>query len=113
MLLGAVGAGCCGSRGGRARRRPRAGRRRATPVAIRASTTPTSTVCVDVDQDLGDDARLTGAGTSVSILSVEISQIVCSASILSPTLARHATTVPSATETPIWGIVTSTSVVGQ
>src|SRR5947209_18148474 len=49
-----------------------------------------------------------GAGTSVSILSVEISQIVSSASMRSPTSTRHATTVPSATETPICGIVTST-----
>ena len=51
-----------------------------------------------------------GAGTSVSILSVEISQIVWSASIASPTPTRQATIVPSATDTPIWGIVTSTSV---
>ena len=48
----------------------------------------------------------------MSILSVEISQIVSSAAIRSPTSTRHATTVPSATETPIWGIVTSTSVGG-
>ncbi len=46
----------------------------------------------------------------MSILSVEISQIVCSASMASPTPTRQATTVPSATDTPIWGIVTSTSV---
>ncbi len=46
----------------------------------------------------------------MSILSVEISQIVSSAWIRSPISNRQATTVPSATDTPIWGIVTSTSV---
>src|SRR6202043_1095474 len=49
-----------------------------------------------------------GEGTSVSILSVEISQIVASASIRSPGSTRQPMTVPSATDTPIWGIVTST-----
>ena len=53
--------------------------------------------------------RRPGAGTSVSILSVEISQIVSSACDPVAELACHATTVPSATDTPIWGIVTSTS----
>ena len=52
--------------------------------------------------------RAAGAGTSVSILSVEISQIVSSASTQSPACLRHSTTVPSATDTPICGIVTST-----
>ena len=51
-----------------------------------------------------------GAGTSVSILSVEISQMVCSASTWSPTATGQATIVPSATDTPIWGIVTSINV---
>ena len=57
--------------------------------------------------------RSTGEGTSVSILSVEISQIVSSAAIGSPTSTRQATTVPSATDTPIWGIVTSTRLRSQ
>ena len=52
--------------------------------------------------------RSPAPGTSESILSVEISQIVSSASTQSPTLLGHSTTVPSATETPICGIVTST-----
>ena len=51
-----------------------------------------------------------GAGTSVSTLSVEISTIVSSASIVSPTLFAQRVIVPSDTLTPIWGITTSTSV---
>src|SRR5207245_2328776 len=38
------------------------------------------------------------------------SQMVSSASIQSPGCLRHSTTVPSTTDTPIWGIVTSTVV---
>src|SRR4051812_24917920 len=48
-----------------------------------------------------------GDSTSVSILSVEIEAMISSASTQSPTCFFHSTTVPSATETPIWGIVTS------
>src|SRR5688572_33238521 len=48
-----------------------------------------------------------GDSTSVSILSVEIEQMISSASTPSPTCFFHSTTVPSATDTPIWGIVTS------
>src|SRR6185503_3305236 len=48
-----------------------------------------------------------GDSTSVSILSVEIEAMISSASIQSPTCFFHSTTVPSATETPIWGIATS------
>jgi hypothetical protein len=51
-----------------------------------------------------------GAGTSVSTLSVEISTIVSSASIVSPTFFAHRVIVPSDTLTPIWGITTSTRV---
>ena len=49
-----------------------------------------------------------GDSTSVSILSVEIEAMISSASTQSPTCFFHSTTVPSATDTPIWGIVTST-----
>ena len=78
-----------------------------TRPAIRASTVPTSTVS-PTGTRISATTPVAGAGTSVSILSVEISQIVSSASIRSPTSTRQATTVPSATDTPIWGIVTST-----
>ena len=70
------------------------------PLAILASTVPTSTVVSTVTR-ISATTPLTGAGTSVSILSVEISQIVSSAATRSPTSNRQATTVPSATETPI------------
>ena len=80
--------------------------------AIRARTSPTGTVA-STGTRISVTTPLTGAGTSVSILSVEISQIVSSAAIGSPTPTRQATTVPSATETPICGIVTSTIVAGS
>jgi len=77
------------------------------PVAIRASTVPTSTVSSTVTR-ISATTPVTGAGTSVSILSVEMSQIASSAPIRSPTSTRQPMMVPSATDTPIWGIVTST-----
>ena len=49
----------------------------------------------------------------MSILSVETSRDVSSASTQSPGCLCHSTTVPSATDTPIWGIVTSTIVAGS
>src|SRR3954469_15514219 len=77
-------------------------------VSIVPSTVPTSTVTPT--STARDTSRpVAGEGTSVSTLSVEISTIGSSASIQSPTRFFHSTTVPSATETPIWGIVTSTS----
>ena len=79
------------------------------PGAIRAITVPTSTVS-PTGTRISATTPDAGDGTSVSILSVEISQIVASASIRSPGSTRQATTVPSATDTPIWGIVTSTRV---
>src|SRR5829696_10255378 len=53
---------------------------------------------------------LAGAGISTSTLSVVTMQMVSSASIQSPGRFNHSVIVPSATETPIWGIVTSTVV---
>src|SRR4051794_35997874 len=50
-----------------------------------------------------------GAGISTSILSVVTSQMGSSASTQSPGRFRHSTMVPSATETPICGITTSTA----
>src|SRR5437764_1105375 len=78
-------------------------------VSIRASTVPTSTV-TPTSTAISATRPVEGAGTSVSTLSVEISTIGSSASTQSPTRFFHSTTVPSATETPIWGIVTSTTV---
>ena len=76
-------------------------------MAIRASTVPTSTV-VSTSTSTSVTRPAAGDGTSMSILSVETSQIVSSASTQSPGRFFHSTTVPSATDTPIWGMVTST-----
>src|SRR4051812_39176027 len=81
----------------------------AAPVSIVASSVPTSTVAPTSTSS--DTTRpVAGDGTSVSTLSVEISTIGSSDSIQSPTRFFHSTTVPSATDTPICGIVTSTAV---
>src|SRR5436305_7595038 len=80
------------------------------PVSIRASTVPTSTV-LPTSTRTSSTRPEAGDGTSVSTLSVEISTMVSSASTQSPTRFFHSTTVPSATETPIWGIVTSATLV--
>src|SRR5919206_1637110 len=77
---------------------------------MRASTVPTSTV-VPTSTMISCTRPVAGASTSVSILSVEIEAMISSASTQSPTCFFHSTTVPSATDTPIWGMVTSTSVV--
>src|SRR4051812_23271488 len=84
----------------------------AAAVSIVASSVPTSTVAptstsIDVTRPVAGD------GTSVSTLSVEISTIGSSASTQSPTRFFHSTTVPSATDTPICGIVTSTALVSE
>src|SRR5581483_6519919 len=79
------------------------------PPSMRARTTPTSTVWPSSTR-ISTSRPLDGAGISVSTLSVEISTIGSSVSIQSPTRLRQATIVPSATDTPIWGIVTSTAV---
>src|SRR5947207_11268254 len=78
-------------------------------VSIVASTVPTSTV-TPTSTAIDTSRPAAGDGTSVSTLSVEISTIGSSDSTQSPTCFFHSTTVPSATDTPIWGIVTSTSV---
>jgi hypothetical protein len=48
-----------------------------------------------------------GAGISASTLSVEISNSGSSRSILSPTFLSHLVMVPSAMDSPIWGMMTS------
>jgi hypothetical protein len=44
----------------------------------------------------------------VSTLSVAIAQIASSAATSSPTAFSHSMIVPSSTETPMWGIGTTT-----
>src|SRR5207247_11192425 len=87
---------------------PRAAPRRAS-VASRAITVPTSTVSPTPTM-ISATRPVAGDSTSVSILSVEIDAMISSAWTQSPTCFFHSTTVPSATDTPIWGIVTSINV---
>src|SRR5205085_2375650 len=79
------------------------------PVSITAMRVFTGTV----SPSPANSSRTTpdaGEGTSVSTLSVEISTMVSSASIVSPTALAQRVIVPSDTLTPIWGMTTSTSV---
>ena len=48
-----------------------------------------------------------GAGISASTLSVEISNSGSSRSTVSPTFFIHLVMVPSAIDSPIWGMMTS------
>jgi hypothetical protein len=48
-----------------------------------------------------------GEGISASTLSVEISNSGSSRSMRSPTFLSHFVTVPSAIDSPIWGMMTS------
>src|SRR4051794_15880660 len=96
---GEIGGGCSSSTCGCPGR---------SSVSIVASTVPTSTV-VPTSTSTAVTRPVAGDGTSVSTFSVEISTIGSSASTQSPTPFFHSTTVPSATDTPLWGIDTSTS----
>src|SRR5262249_60118295 len=64
---------------------------------------PSSTlICVIVPAD--------GEGMTVSTLSVEISSRGSSRSTFSPTFLSHLVTVPSAIDSPIWGMTTSVAI---
>ncbi len=80
----------------------------ASPGSIRRSTAPTGTLW-SASTRSSATVPATGEGTSASTLSVEISTSSSSTATVSPTLTRHSRTVPSATESPISGKVTSTS----
>ena len=77
--------------------------------AITASFVPTSTVSPSGTR-ICCRTPVPGLGTSVSTLSVEISSSGSSASIASPSCLSHFVIVPSETDTPIWGMTTSTAV---
>ena len=81
----------------------------AAPEPITASLVPTSTVSPSWTR-ICWTTPLPGLGTSVSTLSVEISSSGSSAATSSPSCLSHFVIVPSETETPIWGITTSTAV---
>src|SRR3954447_1390480 len=80
--------------------------------SMRAMTVPTSTV-VPTSTRISTTVPSPGDSTSVSILSVEIPQMISSRSTRSPTPFFHSTTVPSETDTPICGITTSISSVRE
>src|SRR3954451_2484897 len=79
------------------------------PGAISARTAPTWTVSPSAAWIFAT-VPLAGAGTSASTLSVETSTMTSSASTRSPSCLRHSRTVPSVTDSPIWGSVTCTVV---
>ena len=109
----ALGAACVrGLLGGLLRRRLRrlvAPARRRLRARSTASFVPTSTVSPSGTR-ICVRTPLAGLGTSVSTLSVEISSSASSAAIASPSAFSHFVIVPSETETPIWGMTTSTAV---
>ena len=72
-----------------------------------ARTEPTSTVSSTCLRILVR-VPLAGAGTSASTLSVETSTTVSPSSTWSPSDLCHSRTVPSVTDSPIWGIWIST-----
>ena len=76
---------------------------------MRASSVPTATVSPSATR-ISWSTPEPGLGTSVSTLSVEISSSGSSARTSSPTWRSHLVTVPSDTDTPIWGMTTSTAV---
>jgi hypothetical protein len=75
--------------------------------SISASTCPTCTVSSGWARILLITPSA-GAGTSASTLSVETSTTVCPSSTDSPSETCHSRTVPSLTDSPIWGIWIST-----
>ena len=75
---------------------------------MRQSTEPTATVW-SASASTSAIVPATGEGTSASTLSVEISTSGSSTATVSPGFTRHSRIVPSATESPISGKVTSTA----
>ena len=73
--------------------------------SISATTAFTSTVSFSFTRILVSTPEV-GEGISASTLSVEISKSGSSRSTRSPTFFSHLTTVPSATLSPIWGMMT-------
>ena len=74
---------------------------------MRAITCPTVTVSPSATSS-SLTVPVAGEGSSTSTLSVEISTIVSSCLIRSPTLTCHSRIVPSVTDSPAAGVTTST-----
>ena len=79
----------------------------AASVSMIAIALPTSIVSPSSTK-ISISTPASGDGTSLSTLSVAISRSVSSTSTVSPTFFDHSITVPSITDSPIWGITTST-----
>ena len=82
----------------------------AAAVAPSAAMTPTTVLMATVaPASTRISLRMPGAGAgiSASTLSVEISKRGSSRSTLSPTFLSHLVMVPSAMDSPIWGMMTS------
>jgi len=80
-------------------------------VSIRATTVCTATVCPSWTT-ISASTPAVGAGISASTLSVEISKMGSSRFTASPTFFIHRDKVPSAMDSPIWGMITSTRAMG-
>ena len=76
-------------------------------VSMRATRVPTSTVSPSATR-ISARTPLEGDGMSASTLSVEISKRSSSRSTSSPSRFSHLVSVPSAIDSPIWGMITST-----
>src|SRR5271165_3973509 len=77
-----------------------------TPVPMRPTTVLMPTVAPSATR-ISVRTPASGAGISVSTLSVEISKSGSSRSTFSPTFFSHRVKVPSTMLSPIWGITTS------
>jgi hypothetical protein len=73
---------------------------------ITATTVLIATVCPSGTR-ISVRVPATGEGISASTLSVEISKIGSSRFTVSPTFFIHFVMVPSAIDSPIWGMMTS------
>src|SRR6185436_6252357 len=86
---------------------PAAGCSPASP--MRVTTFDTATVSPSLLR-ISSTTPAAGLGISASTLSVEISNSGWSRSTLSPTLTSHLVIVPSAIDSPIWGMTTSVAI---
>jgi hypothetical protein len=84
----------------------------AASVSILAIVVPISTVWLSIAR-ISTRMPEVGAGMSASTLSVEISRIDSSRLTSSPTFLSHFVMVPSAIDSPIWGMMTSTLAITQ
>src|SRR4029077_6882596 len=82
------------------------------PAPITATTLLTGTVSPSLTR-ISATTPAAGEGISASTLSVEISNSGSPRSTVSPTCLIQRTMVPSAIDSPIWGITTSVGISGS